>query len=107
MKIIDMFTMWQSTPVDNSRHYRMISEKGYVQFSVYENKEGRIFLKELEKYAYNNKLVVLVINRVTNPALEKILKDNYYREYYSDIDGNMVDFNSGIRSFKKNIIIKE
>lgn len=113
MEIVDTTEFHNRDRLDDSRHYRMISEKGYVQFSICENKmyayywvcpgEGRIFLKELEKYAHDNKLVLIIINNVTNPALEKILKDNYYREYYSDIDGNAVAFDSGIMSFKKDI----
>lgn len=105
---------------DESEHFKMISDKGgYVEFStsldvLYSSNaihcritmcaydwncpgEGKIFLKELENYA-RDKRYRFIISNVVSGALEKILRDAGYREYYakiSDLDGDI------IQSFEK------
>lgn len=89
---------------DDSIHFRMSSKKGIVEFSVDNEKkemctylwncpqEGRRFLGELENFATVMDLK-LSISNVISDALRKILKDNYYREYYiklSDRDGDVI-----------------
>lgn len=88
---------------DSSRQYKMTSEKGgFVEFAIdNESKimfahmwtcsgEGRRFLKELEKYAENNNLL-LIINNVINPALEHIMKTSDYDDFYIEMrDGDVV-----------------
>lgn len=78
---------------DDSEQYSMVSEQGVVDFSVLNGEmwihnwtcpgEGRVFLKELEKYA-KNKSLKLVIPNPLNPKLVHILSDNKY--YSKEID---------------------
>lgn len=96
---------------DESRHYNMISEKGgTVHFAISAKKdedgntemcacdwnapkEGKVFLKELEKYADEHGFV-LTISNVINPALENILrKAGNYEEIYEELsylDGDTI-----------------
>lgn len=90
---------------DNSEHFTMTSDKGgTVEFSISGNDnsmhayewhvpgEGRIFLKELERYASDKRLKLIVTN-VINPKLETILRSEEYNEYYievSDLDGDII-----------------
>jgi hypothetical protein len=78
--------------MDGSRHFNMISEKkGKVHFAILDKemcacdwnvpKEGKVFLKELEKYADEHRLL-LTISNVINPALEHILRKADYIDYY-------------------------
>ena len=78
----------KNLPVGSSSHqFRMSSDKGYVDFSILDNEicahtwrcpgEGRIFLRELEKYDDILGLK-LTIPTVLNPKLRKILTDNRY-----------------------------
>lgn len=84
---------------DGSIHFRMTSEMGgYVEFSISREErekemyayewncpnEGKIFLKELEKYSDNNGLK-LIVNNVINVKLETILRQNGYKEYYVQV----------------------
>lgn len=77
---------------DGSLHYNMISENGgKVHFAILGEEmcaidfscpgEGKIFLKELEKYADENNLK-LYISNVINPKLETILKKAGYIDFY-------------------------
>lgn len=81
---------------DGSIHYNMISSSGKggkVHFAISEDGkemcaidfncpgEGKIFLKELEKYADEHGLL-LTISNVISGALEKILKDAGYIDFY-------------------------
>jgi hypothetical protein len=83
--------------VDGSVHYNMISEKGGNVHLALSNKtnemyaidwscpgEGRRFLQELEKYADEHGLI-LIISNVINPKLEKILRDVGYEESYKEL----------------------
>ena len=69
----------------------MFSNSGYVDFSMQSNEicahtwqcpgEGRIFLRELEKYADDLKFR-LTVSTVLNPKLRKILIDSGYSLKY-------------------------
>lgn len=95
---------------DGSRHFNMISEKGgRVHFAISAKKdedgniemcacdwdapkEGKVFLKELEKYADDNRLL-LTISNVISPALENILRKADYEESYKELsylDGDTI-----------------
>ena len=90
---------------DDSRHFTMTSDKGgTVEFSVSDDdnrmyayewvcpEEGRKFLEELEKYADENGLKLIVVN-VINPKLETVLRKAGYKECYveiSDLDGDII-----------------
>ena len=72
---------------DDSKHYRMVSKIGYVDFGVFDNemcaymwqcpREGYKFLQELETHAtkINKKLT---ISTILSPALKNILKTSGY-----------------------------
>lgn len=89
---------------DESRHFRMSSNKGDVEFSVDDKtkemcayfwncpQEGRRFLGELENFAMLMELK-LSISNVISPALEHILRKAGYEEYYvkiSDLEGDTI-----------------
>ena len=90
--------------MDGSRHFNMISEKkGTVHFAILGEEmcacdwncpeEGRKFLKELEKYADEHRLL-LTISNVINPRLETILRKAGYEESYENAgcmsDGDVI-----------------
>lgn len=88
MKITEL----KNLPIeDNVFQCRMSSDNGYVDFSIMSSEicahtwhcpgEGRIFLRELEKYADDLKLK-LTISTVLSPKLRKILIDNGYSIKY-------------------------
>jgi len=70
---------------DHSLHYKLSKNKSYVDFGILEiaaymwecPTEGRVFIKELDKYAKKNNLK-LVIPTVLNPKLETILGEAGY-----------------------------
>jgi hypothetical protein len=72
---------------DGSRHYLMRSEKGRVEFGILNGElcayswncrgEGRVFLKELERYAEKHDLK-LTVPTVLSHRLQKILEENGY-----------------------------
>ena len=72
---------------DGSYHYRMMSDKRYVDFAISDGElsayiwqvEGQEleFLKELEHYAENHNLKLTIPN-VLSLRLQKILEDNGY-----------------------------
>ncbi len=72
---------------DNSKQFRMMSEKRHVDFAILDGElcahtwqaegEGRLFLNELEQYASNHHLK-LTIPTVLNPRLQAILEQNGY-----------------------------
>lgn len=77
---------------DGSIHYNMISETGgYVHFAILGEEmcandwscpgEGRRFLGELEKYA-DEKGLRLIVSNVINPALETILRKAGFEAFY-------------------------
>ena len=89
---------------DNSRHFRMSSKKGDVDFSVDDESkemcayfwncplEGKRFLGELENFATLMDLK-LTISNVINPKLGTILSKAGYEEYYikiSDLEGDII-----------------
>ena len=72
---------------DDSKHYRMVSDIGYVDFGVFNDemcaydwqcpREGYKFLLELESHAKKiNK--TLTVSTVLSPALQNILKTSGY-----------------------------
>ena len=85
--IFDVKSLTDMRIGDDSLHYRISKGDNFVDFGVMDGElaaymwecpgEGRVFLKELEKYAERNYLK-LVIPTVLNPKLEDILRDNGY-----------------------------